>query len=86
MDKRTTFRRRTFISGLISFNQRQSTMNCVVRNLSKTGALLRLDGPLTLPTMFQMTLPERGRNYLVKVVWASPHAMGVTFVAGAHAS
>lgn len=85
MDKRTTSRQRTLISGIISFNQRQSTMNCVVRNLSKTGARLSLDGPLTLPTTFQMALPERGRNYLAKVVWASPDAMGVTFVGAAHA-
>lgn len=80
MDKRTTSRQRTFISALISFNEQRSSMSCVIRNLSKSGARLAVDSAHTLPSTFKMDLPERGREYWARVVWLSPDAMGVKFV------
>jgi len=75
-ERRRDLRRRTLKSARIVFNNRQSTINCVVRNLSDHGALL-LVPTLGVPKEFELWLDEA--NHWARVVWRTEDKMGVTW-------
>ncbi len=45
-ERRESDRRRTYLCGRITFNDRVSTMDCLIRNLSRNGAMLEFPGPV----------------------------------------
>jgi hypothetical protein len=45
-DRRRDNRNRTLLGGKIIFNNRQSVIDCIVRNRSDTGACLQLNSPI----------------------------------------
>ncbi len=42
-------RRRVLKSGVVAYNNRHLTVPCAVRDISETGARLRVDAPLQVP-------------------------------------
>ncbi len=69
---------RTFLSGKITFNFGQSTIDCVVRRLSEEAATLEMQSGLGVPDRFQLTLA--GRDTLsCRVIWRSDRQVGVAF-------
>lgn len=57
-EKRRAPRRRVLKAATIVFNDHRSVFNCTVRNLSETGALLKLDNTLSIPGRFSLVLEE----------------------------
>ena len=55
-EKRASARRRTLKSGKIVFNNRNSTIDCTVRNLSDTGAKLVVASALGIPDSFELAI------------------------------
>jgi hypothetical protein len=77
---RASPRLRSMLRGQVIFNNRFSTMDCVVRDLTETGARLELGGDSTLPPAFELYLPLRQRRYQVEMVWKRGSACGVRFM------
>jgi hypothetical protein len=75
-DKRRTVRHRTLKAGSIAFGG--SAINCVVRNLSDTGAALEVASPVGIPDQFELINGEFRRT--CTVVWRSKDRIGVTFM------
>jgi len=75
-ERRRDLRRRTLKGARIVFNNRQSTIDCVVRNLSAHGALL-LVPTLGVPNEFELRLDEA--SHWVRVVWRTEDRMGVAW-------
>src|SRR5690606_16497498 len=53
-DKRRAPRKRILKGATIAFNDRSSTMSCVVRDISDTGARLRLTKGQVVPSRFEL--------------------------------
>ena len=51
-DRRQTQRRKTFLGARVVFNNRQSTVNCLVRNMGDRGAKLVFADTTGLPDGF----------------------------------
>ncbi len=49
VEKRQAARHRMLKTAKIVFNNKGSVIDCVLRNLSETGAGVRLDGPAAIP-------------------------------------
>lgn len=81
LERRKNPRSRTLLGGRAVFNERFSTMDCRVRDISATGARLRFGGPPLVPRWFELHLVERGERRRVERVWTSGQDMGVAFVA-----
>jgi CheY-like chemotaxis protein len=79
-DGRASPRLRSMLRGQVIFNNRFSTMDCVVRDLTETGARLELGGDSTLPPAFELYLPLRQKRYQVEMVWKRGSACGVRFL------
>ena len=71
-------RRRTLKNGRIVFNNRNSTIDCTVRNLSKDGALLLLPNVVGIPDDFELHI--NGVSHATHVVWRSNGQLGVTWI------
>lgn len=59
IERRTATRHRTLKTGLIVFNDGRSTLTCVVRNLSDTGALLKVEISAGIPESFTLRFDQK---------------------------
>ncbi len=78
-ERRTVQRQRTLLNGRVSFNRGNSTLDCVVRNLSDAGALLAMSDSVALPQAFDLDIPHRQRRYPARIRWRAADRVGVAF-------
>ena len=78
-DRRRLPRRRTLKTGHIICDERQSPIECLVRNLSSKGALLQTPGVFSIPDNFELQVDGRTKAHTVSVVWKRDDKMGVEF-------
>ena len=77
IERRAQRRRRQLKSGRIVFNHATSVYDCVVRNVSTTGACLAIPSPKTVPADFE--LRADGSKRPCEVIWRGEDRMGVKF-------
>lgn len=79
IEQRKEMRQRTFLKGRIIFNNGSSTMDCLVRDLSRFGARLALTETKTLPEVFELYIPQKDATYRSTLRWRRDDGVGVTF-------
>ncbi|MET0259430.1 MAG: PilZ domain-containing protein [Methylobacterium sp.] len=79
IDQRQTMRMRTFLKGRIVFNNGCSTMDCLIRDMSGTGARLELSETTTLPEVFDLYIQNKAQTYRSTLRWRRANGVGVTF-------
>jgi PilZ domain len=79
-DLRAATRRRSLLGARIEFNNRSSTLDCLVRDLSATGARLALAGRTDLPEEFDLWIKDRNARFRAQVRWRRLTLVGVEFV------
>lgn len=77
-EKRESSRHRTFKGGTISFDR--GLVDCTVRNLSDTGALLEIGSPIGIPDQFILIIKPETIRRSCEVKWRSERSIGVKFV------
>jgi len=80
-ERRRIPRTRTFLGGLVAFNDRCSTMECLVRNMSRDGARLVFGGTVEIPAEFDIMIRKRGDGRRAHIVWRMEAEAGVSFAA-----
>ena len=80
-DKRRAPRKRILKGATIAFNDRSSTMSCVVRDISDTGARLRLTKGQVVPSRFELFIDIDGIEVPCAVAWRRGDEVGVVFEA-----
>jgi PilZ domain len=55
------------------------TIDCMVLNLSSTGASLKVSNPGGIPERFILVVPGDGLHRSCSIVWRKEHRIGVTF-------
>src|ERR1700721_2169755 len=70
-------RRRTLKAGKIVFSQGGSVIDCTVRNVSRTGAMLDVQNAVTAPQEFELCWD--GNVQRCTVVWRKVASLGVKF-------
>jgi hypothetical protein len=78
-DRRHHPRHRTFLQGRVFYNNRRSTADCIIRELTDDGARLSFTDRVTLPHAFELHIPNRDQTYRVETVWNHGEEVGVTF-------
>jgi hypothetical protein len=79
-DGRSASRRRILKAGIVAFNDRHSTLPCTVRDLSTTGARLRVNGSVNAPDTFELIIELDGLEASCQVVWRKVDQIGVRFL------
>jgi hypothetical protein len=78
-DKRTSPRLRSFLKGRVIFNGGQSSLDCLIRDMSSTGARLELSASVTLPDRFDLYLAHRDETCRAHLQWRRGGQIGVAF-------
>ena len=79
-EMRQAERIRSFLRAQIIFNNRMSTIDCTIKNISATGAKVALSDTLAVPSEFEIDIPQKGRSYRARLVWRDTEAIGVEFI------
>jgi hypothetical protein len=77
MDKRATIRNRVLRPGTIQLDG--GVTNCMVRNLSSTGAMLDVASAVGIPEHFTLVLRLEGHHIPCRTVWRKEKRIGVVF-------
>ncbi len=81
---RTTERRRiprqkSFLRGMIYFNNRRSVADCLIRDISPYGARLIFSDAVTTPDVLDLYIPQKEQTLRAQVIWRIGHEVGVAF-------
>ena len=85
MEHRTSPRTRTILQGRVVFNDRFSLIECIVRDLSETGAQIAFSHPITLPSELELEIPKKQLSTRARVMWSNGKVHGLQFLGAAHA-
>jgi len=75
-------RGRTFLAGKVISNYGQSTIDCIVRRISDTGAVIEVESVLGVPEHFHLLIPGEGEPQPCKRSWQSDKQIGLVFETG----
>ena len=78
-EKRASDRIRSFLRAQIIFNNRMTTIDCIIKNISATGARIALNDTLAVPTEFDIYIPQRGCSHHARLIWRDKDSIGVDF-------
>ena len=78
-DNRYALRSRTFLKAEIDLNGGLSTLGCIVKDLSETGARILVSEGIALPETFRIHLPKPDRWVQATVRWRRGEYIGVHF-------
>jgi hypothetical protein len=80
-NRRRDLRLRT-LKGATIVNNGTSLINCVVRDLSTTGARIQVEGAATIPERFILVIGRDAsrQEWAAQVVWRGVSELGVSFL------
>ncbi len=78
-EHRRESRQRVFLKGRITFNNSASSLDCLVRDLSTTGARLAMSETTTLPEAFELYIAQKDKTYRATLRWRREDGVGVIF-------
>jgi hypothetical protein len=76
-EHRVTKRNRVLKAGAIAFGK--SELDCLIRNVSATGAAIEVRSPLWFPDDFVLVVTSDGSARPCHVVWRKERRLGVVF-------
>jgi len=80
LDRRQNVRNKVIYGGVAGIGEDGATRECVVRNISETGASVEFSNVLKLPKeQMSLTIARKGRSFLAKVIWWRDNFVGVAF-------
>lgn len=77
-EKRGSPRRRMLKQGRVILSD-STTISCIIRDMSDTGARIVFGGPVHLPDSFRLAFVNADDVYAVDLVWHRGFAAGVVF-------
>jgi hypothetical protein len=82
-ERRRTARQKSFLRGMIYFNNRRSAVDCLVRDISPYGARLIFSDAVTTPDVLDLYIPQKEQTLRVQVIWRHGQEVGVSFAQAA---
>jgi hypothetical protein len=79
VERRAASRQKSFLQGRIYFNNRRSSVDCLIRDFSEQGARLRFSETANVPEAIELYIPNKDEFHRARVEWRSGNEMGVSF-------
>jgi hypothetical protein len=83
VERRRTARQKSFLRGMIHFNNRRSAVDCLIRDISPYGARLIFSDAVTTPDVLELYIPQKEQTLRVHVIWRHGQEAGVAFAQAA---
>jgi hypothetical protein len=78
-ERRSSARQKSFLQGRIYFNNRRSSVDCLIRDYSETGAKLKFSESVAVPEAIELYIPNKEEIHRARVQWRSGDEMGIAF-------
>jgi hypothetical protein len=78
-ERRAIVRQKSLLQARIYLNHRRSSIDCVLRDATKTGGRLKLHESTALPKLFEIYVPSKDRYLQARAVWHRGHYVGVSW-------
>jgi hypothetical protein len=78
-ERRIEARKKSFLKGTVYFNNRRSSLDCLIRDFSDTGARLEFAAVPSLPEIVELHIPTRDETLRAHVRWVRENEVGVSF-------
>jgi hypothetical protein len=78
IDRRTAQRHRVLKQGMLAFSGGGGT-DCIVRNISESGARIEIASPVGLPATFTLVIAADHFRRQCNAVWSADRRIGVAF-------
>ncbi len=80
LERRHAPREKVLYGGIAASDAMATTRDCIVRNISKTGASLSFPDLVHLPKhQLSLTIAKKGRRFAARVIWSNDNVLGVVF-------
>ncbi len=79
-ERRRGTRQKSLLRGLAYLGNSPSAIDCVVRDVSETGARLKFASALTVPNTLELYIPVKGQKLHAEVQWREPDEVGIVFI------
>ena len=78
-ERRRIARQKSFLRGMVYFNNRRSVADCLIRDISPYGARLIFSDTVTTPDIIDLYIPQKEQTLRSHVIWRIGHDVGVAF-------
>jgi hypothetical protein len=78
-ERRRIARQKSFLQGRIFFNNRRTSLDCLIRDFSDLGARLKFSGAVATPEYVELHIPNKDETYRARVQWRTGDEIGVSF-------
>jgi hypothetical protein len=78
-ERRSSPRQKSFLRGIIYYNNRSAAADCLVRDISETGARLELSESVIIPYEIDLHIPKKGETFRARVQWRHGDGVGIAF-------
>ena len=79
VERRRIARQKSFLRGMIHFNNRRSAVDCLIRDISPHGARLIFSDAVTTPDVLDLYIPQKEQTLRTHVIWRHGQEVGVAF-------
>lgn len=81
-ERRASPRQKSLLKGRIYFNNRMSSIDCVIRDISAEGARLQFSSTVATPEVVELYIPNKDQTLRAQVRWRKTDELGVVFADG----
>jgi hypothetical protein len=78
-ERRRVPRQKSLLRGRIYFNNRNSTAECMVRDISTHGARVIFADEVSIPDVVELYIPQKDQNLRAHIVWRHANEAGIAF-------
>jgi hypothetical protein len=79
-ERRGSERSKAFLKGTLYFHRGRSSVDCLIRDLSPTGARLLVPDIVKVPDVFEVHVPNKPEPLSARMKWRRDDEIGVSFV------
>jgi hypothetical protein len=76
-ERRGSTRQKSFLRGCIYFNNRRSTLDCLIRDLSDEGARIIFSHTVNVPDIVELYIPQKEQTIRARVKWRHGDDLGL---------
>ena len=83
MERRRAVRQKSFLRGIIQFNNGRNSADCLIRDITTFGARLVCSDSITTPDVIDVYIPQKEQTFRAHVIWRHGQEIGVAFAQAA---
>lgn len=78
-EPKVAVRQRTFLKGMVYYDNRRASIECTIRDLSDSGARVTFQHPVTVPDSIELFIAQKQQTLRAHVRRREPNEIGIAF-------